>query len=207
MNKDSTDFMLTEYERISTAYFGLQAQVTDWFKSYLTLIGFPLTVLAASLRFGTGDISGSLTNLPDVVAALLVALSVLGFFVTVSIITMRMEMILYARTINGVRRFFGVKDKKMAGFLILPTSDILPPFFEAWHSMFWQIVLMGLIDGMLTGIGVNNLFRANWWESLLCVVLSTLLHLTVYYLFAWKSENDWGKPKFPGSLPGSNPHI
>ena len=107
MNEDSTDFMLAEYERILAAYFQLQVQVTDWFKAYLTLIGFPLTVLAAALKFSGSDISGSLTGLPDVIAALLIAVSVLGFFVTVSVTTMRMEMILYARTINAVRRFFG----------------------------------------------------------------------------------------------------
>jgi hypothetical protein len=113
MNTESKEFMITEYDKISSAYFGLRDQVNEWFKSYLTLIGFPLTVLAAVLKFGGGTVSSSLTDLPDIVAALLFLVSLLGMFVTFSIISMRMEMILYARTINRVRGFFSKSDSRM----------------------------------------------------------------------------------------------
>ena len=62
MNKDSTDFMLAEFEHSSTDYLALQTQVNDWFKAHLTIVGFPLTVLAAVLKLGTADISASITS-------------------------------------------------------------------------------------------------------------------------------------------------
>jgi len=199
MNKDSSDFMLTEYERISTAFFGLRDQVNDWFKAYLTLIGFPLTVLAAALKIGTGNISASLTELPDIVSALLMLVSILGFFVTVSIISMRMEMILYARTINIVRRFFGDNDKKLVNFLILPTSDRMPPFYEAGRAIYWQIVFMGLLDGIILGLGVNNLFKTDWITSLIAGTGFVIIHLVVYRLFASIREKQW-KVRFTNNL-------
>ena len=133
------------------------------------------------------------------IAALLIAVSVLGFFVTVSITTMRMEMILYARTINAVRRFFGVKDAKMAKFLVLPTTDDLPPFFEIGRPMFWQIFLMGLIDGMITALAVNNLFKTPWWGSLFAGIVFIAVHLVVYYVFAKTREDEW-TVRFPSPI-------
>jgi len=64
MIKDASDFMIQEYDRISTAYFGLRDQVNEWFKIYVTLIGLPLTVLAAITKIGAGSANIDLTNLP-----------------------------------------------------------------------------------------------------------------------------------------------
>jgi hypothetical protein len=204
MNKDSSDFMITEYDRISTEYLGLQVQVNDWFKAYLTIVGFPLTVLAAALKLGTADITASINFLPDVVAAVLILVSLLGFFVTISIIAMRMEMILYVRTINIIRRFFGEKDKKLVLFFILPTSDKLPPFYEPWGPVFWQITLMGLLDGIIAGLGVNNLLRTEWWFGLRVGIGFIAVHFLIYLIFAWVREYEW-TPKFAECL--TDPHI
>lgn len=191
MNKDSSDFMITEYDRISTEYLGLQVQVNDWFKAYLTIVGFPLTVLAATLKLGTADITASLNFLPDIVAAVLILVSLLGFFVTITTIAMRMEMILYLRTINVIRRFFGAKDEDLVKFIILPTSDKLPLFYEPWGPVFWQIMLMGLLDGIIMGLGINNLLRTEWLFGLLVGIGFIAIHFLVYFIFAWVREWEW----------------
>ena len=191
MNKDSSDFMITEYDRISAEYLGLQGQVNDWFKAFLTIVGFPLTVLAATLKLGSADISASLNFLPDIVAAVLILVSLLGFFVTVTIIAMRMEMILYMRTINIIRRYFGDKDNDLVKFIILPTSDKLPIFFEAWGPVFWQIILMGLVDGIVGGLGINNLLRREWSFGFWVGTGFIALHLGIYFIFAWVREWEW----------------
>ena len=111
MNKDASEFMLEEYDRISSAYFGLRDQVNQWFKAYITLVALPVTVLTAVLKLDKEGPMVSLLALPDTVSGLLLLVAVLGFFIVLSIVAMRMEMILYARTINGVRRYFGVLDQ------------------------------------------------------------------------------------------------
>jgi hypothetical protein len=202
MNKDSTDFMLTEYDRISTAYFGLRDQVNEWFKAYLTLVGLPLTVLAAVLKIASGNISISLTNLPDIVSALLILVSFLGFFVTLTIISMRMEMILYARTINGVRRYFANADNKMIDFLILPTSDAVPPFYESWRAMFWQVLVIGIMDGIIMIIAVLSLLGIGWLGSLLIGLVFIIAHWLVYRVMASIKEKGW-RTHFPTNLNSS----
>jgi hypothetical protein len=199
MNKDSTDFMITEYERISSAYFGLRDQVNEWFKAYLTLVGFPLTVLAAVLKFSSNNISVTLTSLPDIVSGLLILVSFLGFFVTLTIISMRMEMILYARTINGVRRYFANADTKLIDYLILPTCDAKPPFYESWRAMFWQVLVIGIMDGIIMIVGVLSLPRFGWVWSLLIGIAFIIAHWLVYRVMACVKEKGW-RTHFPTDL-------
>jgi len=196
--------MLMEYERIASAYFGLRDQSNEWFKAYLALIGLPLTVLAAVLKLGDGYISATLDNLPQLVAGLLVLVSLLGFFVTLSVVSMRMEMILYARTINLVRRYFGDQDKELHKYFVLPTSDTKPPFYELWRSMFWQVIMLGFLDSIILTVGIQSLTTFGWALSILIGMFFLLLHLLVYYLSALRREKEWSK-HFPDDL--STPNI
>ena len=96
MSKDATDFMIEEYDRISDAFFGLRDQVNEWFKSYLTLVGLPLTVLVAVIKLSESELTVSIEALPDLVSGLLVLVAGLGCFMVLSIVAMRLEMIWYA---------------------------------------------------------------------------------------------------------------
>ncbi len=200
MNKDSTDFMITEYDRISNAYFGLRDQVNEWFKAYLTLIGLPLTILAVVMKIGENDSNITISSLPDVVSYLLILVSILGLFVTLSIVSMRMEMILYARTINCVRRFFATEESKLVPFLVLPTSDTKPPFYESCRAMFWQVLMIGFIDGIIITVGIYNLIKLSWYVSIVIGILFLIFHWFMYWLFALIRARQWGKKHFDDDL-------
>jgi len=202
MTSDPSDFMIQEYSQIATAFFGLSNQVNDWLKTYITLVGLPLTLLAAALRFGGegGVVTVSLNSLPDVVSSLLVLVSFLGLFVVLSIVNMRMEMILYARTINAVRRYFGEVDRQrpravnsqnLADFLVLPTSDSKPSFLEPWRALFWQVSAVGFVDGLVLATGVHSLISWSWLVSLLVGAGFASLHLAVYGAIARQREGNW----------------
>jgi len=213
MSKSSCDFMLQEYQQIANAYFGLRDQVNAWFKAYVSLLALPLTLLTAALNFATPQGIVSITQLPDVVSYLLILVSTLGLFVTLSIVSMRMEMILYARTINGVRRYFAILDKEgestacedgqssqtLSRYLILPTTDSRPPFFEPWRAMFWQVIAIGVIDGLVLFVAVRNLTTACWWGSIGIGLAHAVFHLGTYWLMAWRREKGW-ELRFPESL-------
>ena len=97
MNKDASDFMIAEYERISEAYFNLRGHISEMFKIYITLVGLPLTVLVAATNLAGGPQPVTLGALPDIVAALLLVVAALGLLVAFAIISMRMSMLRYAR--------------------------------------------------------------------------------------------------------------
>jgi hypothetical protein len=169
--------------------------VNEWFKAYLTLIGFPLTVLAAVLKIGEGTATTTLSTLPDFVSVLLIIVSMLGLFVTFSIISMRMEMILYARTINRVRGFFAEADSGLIPYLVLPIKDAKPPFYEAWRAMFWQVLMIGFMDGIIMGGGIMSLSKNGIFVGVIAGVLFWFFHWLVYWWMSQKRENEWKKPK------------
>lgn len=191
MAEQEMDFMITEYDRISTAYFGLQNQVNEWFKSYLTVIGFPITVLVAILRLVPSEEEITLTSLPNILAGLLLIIALLGLFITISIISMRMEMIMYARTINLVRRYFAVNNEKLLDYLALPKTDTKPGFYEKKDSLNWQISIMAIIDGALISVVVVNLTKINQVLSILIGFVFCLLHWLIYRYIASRRTKTW----------------
>jgi hypothetical protein len=200
MNKDSSDFMTTEYDRISTAYFDLRDQVNEWFKTYVTLISLPLTVLVAVTKIGEDSNTTNFSTIPPIVSILLIVVAFLGFFVNLSIVSMRMEMILYARTINGIRRFFAElgqnenstgKIKSLAKFLILPTSDKQPPFYESGRAMFWQVCMIGFLDALIFLLAIQNLTSIGWFYSSVIGFLFGLTHWFIYWIMAFNREKKW----------------
>lgn len=191
MVEQEKEFMITEYDRISTAYFGLQNQVNEWFKSYLTVIGFPITVLIAILRLVPSEKEITFTSLPNILAGLLLIIALLGLFITISIISMRMEMIMYARTINLVRRYFAVNNEKLLDYLALPKTDTKPGFYEKKDSLIWQISIMAIIDGALISIVVVNLTKINQVLSISIGFVFCLLHWLIYRYIAYRRTKKW----------------
>lgn len=203
MSEQGSDFMVTEYDRISTAYFGLQNQVNDWFKSYLTVIGFPITVLVAILRLVPSEKEITFTSLPNILAGLLLIIALLGLFITISIISMRMEMIMYARTINLVRRYFVDNNEKLVDYLALPKTDTKPGFYEKKDSLIWQISIMAIIDGALIALVAVNLIKINQVLSMLIGFVFSLLHWLIYRFIAYRRTKNWNI-KHPKDLGISN---
>lgn len=217
MPNDSTDFMIEEYEQIASAYFGLQDRVNEWFRLYITLVGLPLTVLAATIGSdifsdGSAD-SVSIASLPEVVSGLLILVAMLGVLVTLTIVNTRIEMILYARTINLIRRYFAELERsksstdekddiRLADYLILPTTDTLPPFFEPWRAIFWQVLLVGFLDGILLGVAANSLFLSLIWATL-AGILMLVLHFFIYWFSASRRDKEWSV-YFPENLNAGN---
>ena len=191
MAQDEVDFMITEYERISTAYFGLQNQVNDWFKSYLTIIGFPLTIFIAILRLVPEKNEVTITSLPELIAGLLIIVALLGLFITISIVSMRMEMIMYARTINLIRRYFACNDEKLLKHLVLPKTDTKPGFYEKKDSLNWQIFIIAIIDGTLLTTAIINLTNIKYFYCIIIGIVFLAFHWVVYWLLGKSRTKKW----------------
>ncbi len=143
MSKDITEFMLEEYKQIVITFSETQKQIIELFKVYLAVVGVPITVLAASLKIvaGPGSVGGNdvitLENLPSIVVAVLAGVAVMGLMVAMMLISRRMQLVAYARTVNSIRRYFAELDEEVGSkrlrvikYLELSTSDAHPPFIE-----------------------------------------------------------------------------
>jgi hypothetical protein len=197
MNKDPSDFMIEEYSQTNLGFFHLQDKINDWFKTFIALYGIPFTVLAAVIGIGDAIDRMDLFQLPGIVAFLLAVIALLGVFVAMTIVTMRMEMILYKRAVNDVRRYFAEVDKgkrsiaRISDFLILPTSDLYPPFYEPWRDTFWQVLFIGFLDSLTLYIALANLVRLDLLVLTLPAGLYWALHWFAYWATARKRESLW----------------
>jgi len=192
--KDASDYMLEEYVQTNLHFFHLQNRLNDWFKTFIALYGVPFTVLAAVTGIGDGIEGLDLFELPGIVVFLLAIIAFLGFFVAMMIINMRMEMILHKRAVNDVRRYFAQIDTgnpSIAGFLVLPTSDRLPPFYERWRDTFWQVLLIGLLDSFTLYFSIANLIQSSFVVLAMVALTFWALHWFAYWATARRREVNW----------------
>jgi hypothetical protein len=69
--------------------------------------------------------------------------------------------------------------------------------------MFWQVLLIGILDSAIAAVGFQSLFKWSLTQSIVFCVLSVALHWGVYWLIARRRTREWGKPKFEKSLSDS----
>lgn len=208
MRNNASDFMHQEYDRISKAYFGLSNRIVDMLKVYLALLGLPLTALAA-LGPESGGKAVYIDTFPPVVAGLLLVLALLGFLVALTIVSMRLDQIMYARTINSVRRYFAdIGSDPSCGaspivqYLVLPTSDAKPAFFEAWRTTFWQVVMLGIVNGIVLAVGTLNFGMTAFWAGIAGLGY-LIVHILFYAKLAKSREARW-TTRFPSESTQSN---
>lgn len=212
MNRDGSEFMLEEYKQIVAAFFDLSKQKIEMFRFYLILVTIPITLIATILGLEKAP-PFSLFELPMLVSFVLFAIAIAGLIMTAVVVDIRFECILYAKTVNLVRRFFmdRSKDGELRNYRILPDGDDLPKHYEQpwefkgrkwkWEpgvgSTFLQVLLMGLLNATYLGLAVTNLSQA--WvcidQALTLGLVSWLLffalHILGYRYFARKKDEQW----------------
>jgi hypothetical protein len=190
--KPAIEFFKQEYMGISKAFGDLYNVILKVFNLYLFLTAVPFTV--AAIIYKSADSIVDPWNLPFSISALLFLVSLLGLLTVFSMIHLRMEQILYAKTINCIRRFFW--ETELDSYLSLPITDELPPFLELWRAFFWQIIAIGVIDAVYIGIAFVNLTVLPFWLVCLLCTFFFLLHVGGYIWGAMIRENRY-KVKCP----------
>jgi hypothetical protein len=200
--KTTTEFMKQEYTGICQAFGDLYNVILRVLNFYLLLAAVPFTV--AAIIFKSPESQLSLENLPLSLAALLLLVSFLGLLITSSMTHLRMEQILYAKTINCIRRYFCETDinleKKIDNYLTLPITDELPPFLELWRSLFWQVTLIAFIDAVYLLVALINLLKFSLRDSAFFSILFFLFHVFIYIAAAMRRKRKY-KVKCP-AIPG-----
>ena len=131
MSKGSDGFMLEEYKQITQAFLALHMQKNHLLKYYLTL----MTIGTTSISIGSQLLPSIFPEVKpflnaQLLGSLLVFLAIVGVIIFISIIGVRHDMILYAKTINEIRGYFAKKYKFIEDHLVLPTDSSKPRFFS-----------------------------------------------------------------------------
>jgi uncharacterized HAD superfamily protein len=146
-NDKLENFLLSEYNNIAKAHFKTIETISEFLKHYLTIISIPITILVVVLNIDSVRTAASttITSAAFTAAALFVIVSVVGLMVLWHIINLRMDALLYARTVNGVRKYFYDQGSNLdiatkVKLRTLPQSPLLPAYRE--FSFFGPVVLI-----------------------------------------------------------------
>lgn len=140
---DFKEYLLSEYSNIAQAHFKTIDTISTFFRNYLVIVSIPISVLAIFIGIFAGTEALRTVVLIRVpLSAILLAVSLAGIGVLLYIVNLRMDAILYARTINGIRKYF--YDRAALDITTKLRTRGLPqsPYQPAYHekAYFWPVV-------------------------------------------------------------------
>lgn len=182
MAKDFTDFLIVEYENISKAYFTSQENVSKWVRYYLLVLGIPLTLLSISLKD-----NGSIEKILEPISITIIIAGAIATALSLIIFDHRLDCTLYARTVNGVRKYFvensgdDLNKDQALKYLILPTDPTKPSMKDCFGD---TLVLKWLFISVNTfciffGLFLNNYLKHFWSYPEIRIIF---LSITVIFL-------------------------
>jgi len=189
-------FMLAEYNGIAKAISDHHTVILKMMNYFLIVAAVPISFVTIFIKTGDGNLD--FNSLPSIVSLLFLVISLVGFVFTLILINLRMGQIRYARTVNLIRRFFidyEFSDLDISLYLILPAIDTKPKFFEFLRVIFWQVVLIGILDGTYLMIFAKNMGLDNWVVCAIIGCIFILFHIFAYMIIAKKRENNYIKEK------------
>jgi len=205
MEKDFKDFQIEEYKNISNAHFETNKQIGVFFRYILLIISAPSFIILwlgkDNPHFIDNLLNGNkeLLNTNLFIGGFLILISIVGALSSAYLVSLKLDNILYARTINGVRRFFyeDFNIKYEDSYRVLPKRTSIPKYYDlhTFGVLYYAIALINSIYFFLGTIIIASvgdycfpfilIKNYNIYWSL-CIFLFVLLCHILYYSFASK---------------------
>ena len=171
------EFYMKEYEMLKDAHFQTSQKITTFFQYALLIFSAPLALLTSE------HINESLLGF------VFLFISVVGYFVMVYLNQLRAESLLYARSINQIRKNIynelHKKDKKITEinqFIVLLTQDKKPKYFDVSQFIF-VVVVLGLFSSFYFGFGIYTIIHL---PGIYCEwVINNALLITLLVTICW----------------------
>ena len=189
---DLSDFLLKEYENVAKAFFNSYEIAAKWVRYYLIILAAPFSFLALLYH----DQGIDLFNLPNSFAILIFLIGLLNILVSYIIVDLRLDSILYARTVNGVRKYFvDHSGEKLDDYILLPTDITKPHFFKCNNDLFVLTVFMSIINSIYVAFGAMQIvqFKDVYSKCLSSAVFFWaifILCLIIHYLISRTASNN-----------------
>ena len=177
--------LLEEYRDIAATHDRLRDLQVRLVNFAFIVAAFPFTV--AGLILDRTQPLDLLTP-PASIYGLALLAAVAEFSFAYSIIDARRSQYRYARTVNGIRKYFADRDSELSKYLYLPTDPAVPAMSQLGY-MGGQVRLVVVIGGAFAAYTVQGVYAH--FQSLFVmppeftrVVLAALVFAVYYALFA-----------------------
>jgi uncharacterized HAD superfamily protein len=168
-------FQLEEYKNISTSHYESVKQVSDFFRNYLLILAAPAFIFTLiSGKSGELDefLKGSKHYIYyDVVFFYFAIVAIIGFFIFLYAVNLRHDAMLYAKSVNRVRRYFYEKSNLEVSdyekYLSLPITSTKPRYTEKTFFvpllMVFTVINCGFLLAGFYLKKLNSKFFGEWW--------------------------------------------
>jgi uncharacterized HAD superfamily protein len=217
-DKTFNDFLIAEYNNIAKAHFKGIETISTFFKHYLLIMSVPIGLLVALFGIKSSEGNTTLVNLPNygpLPGILLIVIAVVGLAVCSYITHLRMDVLLYARTVNGIRKYFYDLSKlRLEEELltrVLPKTTHLPQYLET-HFFFPVVFTFAVINSFYlflaiilwkhssyTTICVKNVIKEQWPYIFFIPLSMFVLHFLAYYRNARYREHKYLRSSIVGA--------
>lgn len=201
-SNDISDFLLKEYECIAQAFFEARETTAKWVKYYLLIMAVPFSFIA--FIYKDKPALFDIFSLPDTLSILISLIGIVGLFLAFIIIESITDSILYARSVNGIRRIFLDREndqfKNIRQFVVLP-DNIKKPSYLGFKELLWITIIMALINSFYICIGfpqissLKEIYSAfiSFETLILCLfILFIVMHLIFYIFSSINKEKKYG---------------
>lgn len=208
-NEEFNKFQLAEYEFIAEAHFETIKQVTTFFRYYLIFLAAPAIILGVVDKDVESLEKFFLFQFPILskfISLFFIFISVIGLLLCLYIINLRMDAILYARTINGIRKYFFENkiftEVEYEKYFRVLTKNITQPSYLEWHLFFPVVFTFAFLDAIYLGFGLylwpNGLFHNPIIKDFsilghpiwaMIVIEFVLIHMFLYVYQAYYRDN------------------
>lgn len=165
------NYLLQEYACVAEAHFKTIETISTFFKHYLALMTIPIILIAYLLSTAEKNekIIALIKDLKMPGGILLIVIALAGFAVMLYMVNLRLDAVLYARTINGIRKYFydfaQLDINIKLRIRILPQTTSLPAYFEGRYFL-PVIFSFSILDGFYLFFG-SFIIRTPAYETFL----------------------------------------
>ena len=196
-------FLQKEYDNIANAHFKTTEMISEYIKHYLTIASVPFAVMVIIANqdfFRSALANNSLSKVLLLSAAVLcIFISFTGMMFFWYILNLRWDALLYARTINGIRKYFFDRNEtldKPNNFRtrVLPQSPYAPGYRE--FTFFGPVVIVfttintiyfftAMVAWEFLGFAQNPVINLVTFGTTTSFIF---FHLFLYFSFAQRRE-------------------
>jgi hypothetical protein len=196
---DFDEFLIHEYENIADAHFETGKQVSTFFNYYLLILAAPVVILTLVENKDIGKVvaakDGADLLIHNFAILILYLIAFIGACISWIVIELQHDSILYARTVNGIRKHFydkanlppAVEEK----IRVLPKKVGKPDFMSLGHLGVIVLAFASINTSFyLAGLYLYLRGNLSGWNWLLPIVVF-LIHFVIYIGLSIKKKKDY----------------
>lgn len=192
---DFSDFLLKEYENIAQAFFNSREVLAKWVKYYLVVMAAPFSFIAFIYKDKPEKFN--IFALPDTLSILIAVIGLIGLFLAFIIVESGVDSVLYARSVNGIRKYFIDKAHltNPKDYIVLP-YDTKKPDYIGFGDLTWTTIVTGVINSFYISLAIPQInitkiiyfcYLSQKSMTIILFVLLLALH-PIYYVYAAKAK-------------------